>query len=82
MTQYLFNYDRVLELKNRDVGQSPKTLALRQLINEIDADLNNAKGFTLSDLRNRCNELLDEDPSSFTYREVKLHLSEHYGVEI
>ena len=82
MRTYLIRYNRATGKTDAECSKPPKMVAFNELIKEISPHLNEGKGYILSDLRNRCNELLQEDPSSFNNREIKLLLSEHYGEDI
>ena len=83
MRSYLKKYE-----KNTEGGQleeaalSLKMTTFLKLIEDIEQDLDKGRGYTLSDLRDKCNEKLDSKSIPFNNKEIKLLITQHYGDDI
>ena len=72
----------MLERYKSRVSLNLKMVTFHKLIEGTEKDLEQGKGFTLSDLRDKCNISLDSDSIPFSNREIKLLLCQHYGEKV
>lgn len=78
---YLQQHKRALEKEgDNEHQQSKKMEAFQTVVQEIDSRLRQGTGYALTDLRKRCNEVVnDKEHATFTNREVKVLLVHRYN---
>ena len=82
MGTYLKKYKDVEKRQVKRVSLNLKMATFHKLIEDTERNLEQGKGFTSSDLCNKCNINLDSESIPFSNREIKLLLCQHYGDKI
>ena len=86
INSYILKHVRALKKVNSQEEfptVSKKEVVFDNLVSEIDTDLRKGIGYPLSDIRDRCNQLLGTvDQTVFTGKEPKVLLINHYGENV